>query len=94
MATRSTRWSTQPLLWKQWLDELVVYNLTSGNTHVINPIAAKILRQLELQPSTPTQLAENVASEFDLESDQEVVGHVERLIGDFDELGLVKPIPD
>jgi PqqD family protein of HPr-rel-A system len=94
MATRSFRWSTESLFWQRWSDEPVVYNVASGNTHVISPIAAKILQRLDQQPSTTTQLAENIASEFNVESDQEVVEQVEQLIGDLDELGLVKPFTE
>jgi len=78
----------------QWADEPVVYNVVSGNTHVISPVAAKILRQLEQQPSSAAQLAVTIASEFDVDSDQEVVEHVIRLVSDLDELGLVKPLTE
>lgn len=94
MLPRSTRWATCPLLWKQWGDEPVVYNVSSGNTHLISPIAAKILRQLTRQPSTSETLAQEIASEVDLESDQELLDRIEGLIHDFDELGLVKPISE
>ncbi len=95
MATRSLCWSTESLLWRQWIiDETVVYNVASGNMHVIGPVAAKILRRLEQQPSTASQLAENIASKYDVESDQEVVEHVERLVSNLEELGLVKPFTE
>ena len=94
MVSGSTRWSTESLFWKRWADEPVVYNVASGNTHVISLIAAKILRQLEQRPSTTSQLAENIASEFSVESDHEVVEQVARLIRDLDELGLVKPFTE
>jgi len=94
MVSRSTCWSTESLLWKQWADVPIVYNVISGNTHVISPVAAKILRQLEQQPSTAAQLALTIASEFDVDSDQEVVELVVRLVSDLDELGLVKPFTE
>ena len=94
MASHCTCWSTESLLWRQWIDETVVYNLAAGNTHVIGPVAAKILRRLEQRPSTASQLAENIASEFDVEPDQEVVEHVERLVSNLEELGLVKPFTE
>jgi PqqD family protein of HPr-rel-A system len=90
MGSHWTCWSTESLLWRQWIDETIVYNPASGNTHVIGPVATKILRRLEQQPSTASQLAESIASEFDVESDQEVVEHVERLVSNLEELGLVK----
>lgn len=86
-----THWLSRSLLWKQWADESVVYNIESGNTHLINPIAARILRRLEQQPSTVLQLAEYLAAEVNVDADDEVVQHVQRLISDLDELGLVKP---
>jgi len=81
----------QSLLWKQWGDEPVVYNIESGNTHLISSIAAKILRRLDQQPSTLAQVAAYLASEVHIDSDKEVVKHVERLLSDLDELGLIKP---
>jgi PqqD family protein of HPr-rel-A system len=84
-------WVSRPLLWKQWGDELVVYDIESGNTHLISPVAAKILRRLDQQPSTLAQVAEYLTSEVDIDSDPELVQHIERLISDLDELGLVKP---
>ena len=61
---------------------------------VISSIVAKILRQLEQRPITAAQLALTIASEFDVDSDQEVVEHVVRLVSDLDELGLVKPFTE
>ena len=84
----------QSLLWKQWRDEPVVYNIESGNTHLISSIAAKILWRFDQQPSTSAQLAQYLASEVNIDSDQEVVEHVERIVGDLDELGLVKPFKE
>lgn len=92
MLSSSTLWVAQALLWNQWDDEPVVYNIISGNTHLITPAAAKVLRRLEQQPSTASQLAESIASEFNVDSDQEVVEYIERLISDLDELGLVKSL--
>ena len=95
MASHCTCWSTESLFCRQWIiEETVVYNVASGNTHVIGPVAAQILRRLEQRPSTASQLAENIAFEFNVESDQEVVEHVERLVSNLEELGLVKPFTE
>jgi PqqD family protein of HPr-rel-A system len=85
-------WKAEQLLWRSWADENIVYNVSSGNTHTISPIAAKVLRRLEDSPHTTHQIAQYLTSESDLDLDDELIAHVERVIEDLDELGLVLPI--
>jgi PqqD family protein of HPr-rel-A system len=92
MLSCSTSWGTLRLLWKQWGDECIVYNVTSGNTHLVNATVAKVLRRLDQQPGTLRELSEYLASEFDIDSDQEVIQHLEQLINHLDELGLIQSI--
>jgi PqqD family protein of HPr-rel-A system len=91
MLSRSVCWGTYTLLWKRWDDEPIAYNVESGNTHLLNPLAAKILRQLQQHPSTLSRVSHHVAAEVEVDSDEELIEHVERLISNLDELGLVKP---
>lgn len=89
------RWATQSLIWQEWNSEPVIYNVASGNTHLITLAAAKVLRQLEREPSTTSQIAERIALESDIDTgDPELREHVERLINDLDELGLVQRVTE
>ncbi len=91
----SQRWATQSLLWQEWNSTPVIYNVASGNTHLITPTAAKVLRQLEKEPSSTSQIAEKIALESGIDTDDpELREHIERLINNLDELGLVQPITE
>ena len=85
-------WKAEQLLWRSWADENIVYNVSSGSTHTISPIAAKVLKLLEDNPQTGEQITQYLASDCGLDSDDELAAHVARLIADLDELGLVLPI--
>ncbi len=78
---------------KSWGDESVVFNKSSGNTHLINPIAAKILALLQLQESSAVEISEQVAAEIQLEADEEILHRVEVVLKTLDSLGLVERVP-
>jgi PqqD family protein of HPr-rel-A system len=86
------RWKTCSLVWKRWEEEFIVFSISSGNTHLLNPVAAKVLTALEKNPGTAAEICQRIASEFQLESDDEVIQHVEKLLSDLHELGLIEPV--
>jgi PqqD family protein of HPr-rel-A system len=88
----SKTWKAEQLLWRSWTDEHIVYNVSSGNTHVITPIAVKVLKFLQDIPSTRDQIAQHLVSENGIDLDDELVTYVERLVADLDKLGLVLPL--
>lgn len=69
-----------------------MFHIASGNTHVINPLAAHILRALADQPAAPQELSQRIAAEAQLEDDDELLQSVEKLLANLDELGLIEPI--
>jgi PqqD family protein of HPr-rel-A system len=86
-------WRPYPQLRRSWGDESVVFNKSSGNTHLINPIAAKILALLQLQESSAVEISEQVAAEIQLEADEEILHRVEVVLKTLDSLGLVERVP-
>ena len=91
----SARQSWKPasaLCWKQWHDGTLVFNALSGNTHLLNPTAAMVLRALEQRPANAVELAEQLASQIGVEADEELATQVETLLSNLDELGLIEPI--
>lgn len=77
---------TAGLLWTTWGDECVVYHGASGDTHLLNPIAADILRRLQSSPAS-VQDVERLLGEGSRP-------HAETLIGRFADLGLIVPLDD
>jgi len=78
---------------KSWQDGVVVYNLDSGNTHLLNPIAGQVLKLLAEAPADATTIARQLAREIDLASDAELDDNVAGLLNHLDYLGLIEPIP-
>jgi PqqD family protein of HPr-rel-A system len=83
-------WKTVKIYWKQWDDGTVVFNALSGSTHLLNPTAAIVLKALEEKPANATDLAQYLASKIQVDSDQELIAHVENLLSNLDELGLIE----
>ncbi len=83
-------WQSTKLIWKSWGDEVLVFNVASGNTHLLSPMAAQVLKSLEKLPLTTSQVAQKLALSANLSVDEEISQQVENLILNLDELGLVE----
>jgi PqqD family protein of HPr-rel-A system len=85
-------WKTTKLAWKSWDDEVVVFNFASGDTHLLNPVAARALRILEQKPLTAREVSQQLASSDTLPADEQLIEHVENLLSRLDEMGLIEPV--
>jgi PqqD family protein of HPr-rel-A system len=88
----TTRWRVDEdctLLWRCWDDEYVVYNTASGDTHLLNRVAAETLLLLEQSPSDAQDLTVQVARKLALQPSEELGQQLEQLLTQFEELGLV-----
>ena len=90
-------WVASPesaLLWRSWDDEQwVIYHVASGDTHLLNQVAAQALRSLQEHPSNVSELTERVAAALDSVADEAFAKELERLLAEFDELGLIERSP-
>jgi PqqD family protein of HPr-rel-A system len=85
-------WRASQLFWKSWEDGEIVFNVASGNTHLLTPLAAQVLHKLEKLPASSYELAEALAMNTGLKSDENLVMSVEELLANLDELGLIESI--
>jgi len=85
-------WRIYPLIWKSWAEEHLVFNTTSGNTHLLTPTAARALRFLENSPATVGEIAKMIAAGADVDTDDELIDQVAKLVENLDDLGLIEPI--
>ena len=79
------------LRWRCWDDEHVVFDPLSGDTHVLNEIAALALKRLDAGALDCSDLSERIAAELDLQADEAMFRHMERLLLKFEDLGLIEP---
>ncbi len=82
---RSARWrliDRDRILWERWPGECIIYNDLSGQTHLLNLSAAAALELLGAEPESAETLAEKLKVER---------AEIERLLQEFDQLGLIEP---
>lgn len=88
-------WGITPgckLFWRSWDGEHIVYNSGSGDTHLLDSLAAEALRRLERAPATPAELESWAAADVEADSVPEIPGYIARLLGQLHALGLIEPL--
>jgi PqqD family protein of HPr-rel-A system len=86
-------WKTFQLVWVTWGEESIVFNKSSGNTHLVNSMAAKILSLLQLQPRSAEEISQSIATEMQLDDDDEILQRVKIVFETLDHLGLIESLP-
>ncbi len=69
----------------------MVFDEGSGDTHLLDPLAAEVLKALADAPADLATLVDRVATRFVLE-DAEVRAHVEATLQRFRDLGLAENV--
>jgi PqqD family protein of HPr-rel-A system len=90
-------WRVNPnhhLSWRTWDDEHVVYHRESGDTHLLNAVAAAALECLAESPATADDLTGHVAAHLGLEADEPLRSRMSQLLATFDDLGLIEPVDE
>ena len=78
------------LVWREWDGEFVVYNSNTGSTHLLDSVAAVILRRLCSAETGATlgELADALEVDGSFEEKQDCVAPIAKLLEDFERLGL------
>lgn len=71
-------------------DEAVIYNDSSGETHLISAIALSMLQHLKKAPANFAAISACLASEWEFESDEELGQVVHGLLAELDALSLIE----
>jgi len=85
-------WKTFPLVWVTWGEESIVFNKSSGNTHLVNSMAARILLLLQVQPRSAEEICQNIATDMRLDPDNEILLRVKVVLETLDHLGLIESL--
>ena len=89
------RWRAVPhtdLHWRLLEEQYVVYNSGSGHTHVLDPIAALLVRQLTDRCCETGELVEGMGALLNLEATEELHTKLQQILWQLDELGLVESV--
>ncbi len=69
-----------------------MFHPPSGDTHVLNPVAAEALKRLERSAASVEGLTQAMAEAVGVEPDGRLEHDMQQLIARFDELGLIEPV--
>ncbi len=78
------------LLWRSWDDEVIVYNVASQQTHLLDAFSAAALREIEAAPKTAEALGRCLAEALDTDRG-ELSARLAEICARFVELGLAEP---
>jgi PqqD family protein of HPr-rel-A system len=87
------RWRTirdDAFIFRAWDDEVVIYDALSGDTHVIDATAARILQALQQSPSDVPTLAQLLAVPLQCEPGDALNQDIEAVLSDMAALSLVE----
>ena len=87
-----TRTLGSELHWASWDEEEVVYDAGSGDTHVLDPITALLLKRLQSTSAKTSELADLVAAELKVDSGDELLARVHRSLIGLRTLSLVDSV--
>jgi PqqD family protein of HPr-rel-A system len=79
------------LSWRRWGDEAVVYDPNTGDTHLLDALAAEILGRLEAGATGADELAVALARDLDLAHRADITESVTQAFDRFAALGLIEP---
>jgi PqqD family protein of HPr-rel-A system len=80
------------LSWRVWGDEHVVFDGRSGQLHLLNALAAEVLKSLHEEPADAELLTQRLLSALELDPAPGLVDQVSALLIELDKLGLAEPI--
>ena len=96
MSSPSTlRWRSAPrdaIVWREWNDEVVVRSERSGSTHLLGPLAGRILRVLLQAPRAMSveDIADRLGERQQAADDPDWYAAIDAVLSEFQRLGLVE----
>jgi PqqD family protein of HPr-rel-A system len=78
------------LRFQVWNEEFVVYNEVSGDTHVLEEAAARLLIEVQRAPSDVLSLAQRLADEWQCEVNDDFLHEIEMALANMHALCLVE----
>lgn len=77
---------------RRWGDECVAYDNATGDTHLLDPVAAELLLALQQAAATTEELVQRVASRLGTGTGSDLFSALESALGDFERLALIRRV--
>lgn len=79
-------------MWQEWEADATVFDRTTGETHLLSPLPAEILRLLSVEPMTLSSLASKLADACEVDCMVEWRARVGRMLDELASLALVEKL--
>ena len=80
------------LAWVGWDEEVAVYHRGNGDTHLLNPLAAELLRALERRPRSEADLVSLLTELVSPEPESPPAEVVEAVLGELSRLNIIEQV--
>ena len=80
-----------PLPLREWDGDYVVYNLLSGDTHVLDIVTGEVLRTIMADRTSGGDLCRHIADFLEVPNDAAIADQVDGILIALDRLGLIEP---
>lgn len=80
------------LMQRTWGDETVVYDPLSGNTYLLDSIAAAVLDHLSAGAASACEIADVFLGEFETDSEEDALAAARAALASLRDIGLVRSI--
>ena len=78
------------LRWLNWDDEFVVYHTGSGDTHLLNSMAAIILEQMASSSLSLQELSDHFIHSLGINPDNDFEKNLKQLVTELERSGLIE----
>lgn len=80
------------MIWQSWdEDEVIVFNRSSGDTHLLDAFSAAVLREIEARPAGIAELCRQLGLALDL-PDSAIRGRVVEVCAQLQAASLADPV--
>ena len=83
--------SNEPLKWRCWAGDYVVFSPLSGQTHFLDVFAGHILERIMAGAPSILELRSEAARFLEVELDDRLAQTVDELLRRLEEVGLIEP---
>jgi PqqD family protein of HPr-rel-A system len=94
-AGRLQKWQVagnEPLKWRCWAGDYVVFSPLSGQTHFLDIFAGQMLKLIMSCAPSISELRSEAARFLEVEPDDRLTQTVEELLRRLEEVGLIEPV--
>ena len=88
----SQRWrvlSAEPIRWRYWGGEYIVFNPLSGQTHSLDIVSGKVLLMVMSESPSFDRLCMEISAFLDVDNDAKVVVSVSNVLDHLEDAGLI-----